>query len=106
MDKSPPTEETVRAALRQVIDPEMGVNIVDLGLVYGIRLEPSTVGIDMTVTSPACPVGEALIEEATEVLLAIAPTGTAVTVQLVWEPPWAPEMMSERVRKALDWDEA
>ncbi|HET7670188.1 MAG TPA: metal-sulfur cluster assembly factor [Burkholderiales bacterium] len=97
------TEEAVRAALKTVEDPEAGMNIVDLGLVYGVKLEPGRVRVDMTMTSPACPVAPYLVDEATAAIRAVAPEGTDVAVELVWEPPWTPDLMSEDAKGRFGW---
>lgn len=99
-----PDNETLRTALRQVIDPEIGMNIVDLGLVYRLERDETGVELDITMTSPACPMGEQIIDEAQAALEACLPAGTPIEVQLVWEPPWSPACMSERARQQLGWD--
>ena len=97
-----PTEE-LRRALTRVIDPEVGMNIVDLGLVYDIRIGDGRVEVDLTMTTPSCPMGSMIVEEARGVLAAEVPEGTMVAVRLVWEPPWEPSMMSERAREHFGW---
>lgn len=97
------TEEDVRAALKSVEDPEAGMSIVDLGLVYDVRIEPERVHVQMTMTSPACPAGPYLVDEATAAIRAIAAADTAVQVDLVWEPPWTPERMSAQARRRFGW---
>jgi metal-sulfur cluster biosynthetic enzyme len=103
MDGTSLTEEAVRAALRNVDDPEVGMNIVDLGLVYGVVLSTEGVHIDLTMTSPACPLGDVVIDDAVRAVLAVAPAGMNVDVDLVWDPPWSPNRMSERARRELGW---
>ena len=98
--------EAVRDLLRQVVDPEVGVNIVDLGLVYRIDATPQRLLIEMTMTSPACPMGEMIMDDAYAALAAGLPEGCAPEIVLVWEPPWAPSMMSERSRENLGWSAA
>ena len=95
-------ETLVRAALMDVIDPELGVNVVDLGLVYGIDVEGDRVTVRLTMTTPACPLGESIALEATERLQAV-PGVRDVNVQLVWDPPWSPERMTPAAREALGW---
>jgi metal-sulfur cluster biosynthetic enzyme len=97
------SEEEVRAALRTVEDPEAGMSVLDLGLVYGIALEPGKVRVDMTMTSPACPASEYIVDEAAAAIRAVAPEGTEVEVRLVWEPPWSPEVMSEDAQQRFGW---
>lgn len=96
-------ESAARAALKAVEDPEAGMNIVDLGLVYAIAVTPPLVRVEMTMTSPACPMGAYLIDEVEAALRAAAPPGTQVRVELVWEPPWSPERMSPDARRHFGW---
>ena len=96
-------EGEVRAALASVEDPEAGMNIVDLGLVYSIAAEPRRVRVSMTMTSPACPVAPYLVDEATAAIRAVAPEGTDVEVELVWEPPWTPDLMSAEAKSRFGW---
>jgi metal-sulfur cluster biosynthetic enzyme len=91
----------VLAALRDVVDPEVGINVVDLGLVYGVEVEDSEVRVRMTMTSPACPLGAHLAEEAAGRIRARVPGVGSVRVELVWDPPWHPGRMSEGARRAL-----
>jgi metal-sulfur cluster biosynthetic enzyme len=98
------TEDHVREALKQVIDPELFINIIDLGLVYAVELEEaedkSNIKIDMTLTSPACPAGPQLIQQSKTVLGALPEAGT-VEVKLVMTPPWSPDRMTEDARDQL-----
>ncbi len=96
-------EAVLRPALKQVIDPELGINIVDLGLVYRLEVLPGRVELDLTMTSPACPMGAAIADEAEEALRSALPAGTDVEVSLVWEPPWSPERLSPEARNWLGW---
>lgn len=99
-----PTEEEVREALKEVIDPEIGLNIVDLGLVYNITVDPSerTVHIQMTLTSPGCPLGPIIQTEAHAAVTQQFPAIRDVDVELVWSPPWDPRTMaSEDVKMML-----
>lgn len=97
------TEDSLREALREVIDPEVGVNVVDLGLVYDIRLKTEAVEVDLTMTSPACPLGDMVIDEARRALRRVVPGDREIRVNLVWDPPWGPAMMSEQARRVLGW---
>lgn len=97
------TEDDVREALRAVQDPEAGMSVLDLGLVYGVALHPGRVLVEMTMTSPACPASEYIVEEAAAAIRAVAPGGTDVEVRLVWEPPWTPERMSEEAQQRFGW---
>jgi metal-sulfur cluster biosynthetic enzyme len=101
---APPDESAVLDALRAVDDPEAGMNIVDLGLVYAVRIADGRIDVDMTMTTPACPVTESLVEQARLAIESIAPAGAAVEVHLVWEPIWNPSMMSGTAREFFGWD--
>jgi metal-sulfur cluster biosynthetic enzyme len=100
----PISEESILAALRQVRDPELMVNIVDLGLIYGIEVDEadgkSNVRISMTMTTPACPFGPELIREVKEVLSGMEGVGK-VEVQITLTPPWTPDRMTEEARDEL-----
>ncbi len=98
-----PLEAQAMAALRTVLDPELGINVVDLGLVYRISADAEHVRVDMTMTSPTCPLGEHLAAEAEATLRRALPHIPGVEVRLVWEPPWRPDMMSEDARTRLGW---
>ncbi|WP_433706605.1 metal-sulfur cluster assembly factor [Paraburkholderia sacchari] len=98
-------ETAIRDALRQVIDPEVGVNIVDLGLVYRVELGPRCLLVEIAMTSPACPMGAFVREEVRAVAREVAPSSVPVDVALVWDPPWSPAMMSEAAREVLHWPE-
>ena len=100
---SVPDVESVRAILRQVIDPEVGVNIVDLGLVYRIDVSAGQVLIEMTMTSPACPMGDMIMDDINAAVEAALPEDIPVVVQLVWEPPWNPGMMNDAAREHFGW---
>jgi metal-sulfur cluster biosynthetic enzyme len=98
------TEDHIRETLKQVIDPELFVNIVDLGLIYGVQVEEhegkSKISIDMTMTSPACPAGPQLIAQSKQCLSAL-PEVDGVEVKLVMTPPWTPDKMTEDARDQL-----
>ena len=99
----PPTPELVRALLRDVIDPELGVNIVDLGLVYDIAVDDSgVVEIEMTLTTPGCPLG-GFLEDQIRTCLTVLPQVRDVVVELVWDPSWEPETMSDAAKEQLGW---
>lgn len=98
-----PDVESVKAMLRQVIDPEVGVNIVDLGLVYGIDITPDQISIRLTMTSPACPMGDMIMADIDAALDAALPPEIGVVVNLVWDPPWTPEMMNKEARGHFGW---
>lgn len=94
------SEDQVRLALRRVKDPEIGLNIVDLGLVYDVSLDGADVNVDMSLTSPGCPAGPQILHEAEEQLRNLPGVG-GVNVNLVWSPPWTPERIEPRVRAYL-----
>ena len=96
-------EEEVKQALMTVEDPEAGMSVLDLGLVYTIAASPEKVLVEMTMTSPACPASDYLIDEASAAIRAVAPAGTDVQVSLVWDPPWTPERMSADARARFGW---
>lgn len=96
-------EAPVRAALDKVVDPEMAVGIVGLGLLYSVHAVEGRVAIRMTMTSAACPVAEIIIDDVRRSLKRALGERTVVDVELEWEPPWSPERMSESVRAALDY---
>ncbi|MBL8504414.1 MAG: metal-sulfur cluster assembly factor [Rhodocyclaceae bacterium] len=97
-----PSEDQVREALRSIIDPEAGMNIVDLGLIYRVDAMPGRVAIEMTMTTPACPVGPMLVDQVRDAVRAIA-SDAEIAVELVWEPPWHAGLMSERAKKHFGW---
>lgn len=88
-----PTEQQVRDALRGVIDPEMGIDIVSLGLIYDVRIDRRHVGIRMTLTLPGCPMHDSILGAVKLVLLELDDVED-VDVALVWDPPWSPDMIS------------
>ena len=95
------TPEKVREALRLVIDPELGINVVDLGLVYRVDVQDGNVCVALTVTTPACPLGEALSEQAEATIWQNVPGLKSVALHLVWDPPWKPSMMSDAAKERL-----
>jgi metal-sulfur cluster biosynthetic enzyme len=88
-----PTEDTVRSALRDVIDPELGFNIVDLGLVYDVAIDGRVVDLRMTMTKPGCPAQDYIVN-GVEQRLALEDGITGIYVTVVWSPAWSPRMMS------------
>lgn len=102
---SEPLREQVLSALHEVLDPEVGLDVVSLGLVYGVEAVDGRVRVELTMTTPTCPLGEQIVSDA-EARIAALPGVEAVDVQLVWEPPWTPDRMSERARATLGWGPA
>lgn len=105
----PVSEDAVREALKQVIDPELFVNVIDLGLIYVVTVEEydaddgakkDRVKIEMTMTSPACPAGPQLVANAQKVVSALEGVGD-VEVKIVMVPPWTPDRMTEDARDQL-----
>jgi metal-sulfur cluster biosynthetic enzyme len=96
-------EDALLDALRSVDDPEAGMNIVDLGLIYGIEAAPPTATVRMTMTSAACPLGDYLTDAVRDALRARFPELEEVNVELVWEPPWTPALMSGEARDFFGW---
>ena len=89
----PITEQVVLDTLRQVVDPEIGSNIVDLGLIYDVAIIGTRVDVKMTLTTPGCPMHESICQGARLALLNLEGVEEA-NVELVWEPPWHPGMIS------------
>ncbi len=97
------TPDQVREVLRGVFDPELHMNIVDLGLVYDVRIPGEVVEVDMTLTSPGCPYGPYLIHQVKDTLQSLKGIRDA-KVTVVWEPPWGPDKMTEEARLELGFD--
>jgi metal-sulfur cluster biosynthetic enzyme len=93
-------EEALLTALRTVKDPEIGVNVVDLGLVYTVQAHEDQVDVEMTLTSPACPAGPEILRNAVTALEQLEGVSKA-NVRLVMSPPWTPERMSDAARDEL-----
>lgn len=100
-------DETLRQpiteALRKVVDPEVALSILDVGLVYGVTTTPGKVHVSMTMTSAACPVADMLIEEVRSELDQVLPADMVIDIELCWEPPWTPERMSPLGRRFMGW---
>ena len=98
------TESLIMRLLHNVIDPELGVNIVDLGLVYDVMIDEDAGGVEveMTLTSPGCPLS-GYMDDNIRAQLAQLPQVRQVGIEIVWDPAWAPHMMSEDGRSALGW---
>jgi metal-sulfur cluster biosynthetic enzyme len=99
-----PTEQTVTELLHEVIDPELGINIVDLGLLRGVAIAPGgAVRIVTTLTTPACPLGPYIVEQITDLLSQVT-TISHVDVDVVWSPPWDPDRdMTDQAKQLLGW---
>ncbi len=96
-----PTEEQILEALKVVKDPEIPINVVDLGLIYGVKIHPNgVVDVDMTLTAIGCPVQD-MIKADAELAIMRVPGVKGVNVDFVWSPPWTPAKMSEEGKKQL-----
>ena len=96
-DEAPPSADQVKLALRKVKDPELNLNIIDLGLVYDIMVDGTDVQVDMTLTSPGCPAGPQIMTDVERTVKAMPGVGNA-TINLVWQPFWSPDRIEPRVR--------
>lgn len=90
-------------ALEQVVDPEVALNIVDVGLVYGVTIAAGRMDVNMTMTSAACPVTDVIVDDVENALDDAMPPELKIHVEVVWEPPWTPERMSGRARAFMGW---
>ena len=90
-------------ALRKVVDPEMALGIVELGLVYRVEATPGAAKATITMTSPACPVVEVIVADVQDQLASVVGDAADVHVDVVWDPPWGPERMSDKARNAMGW---
>lgn len=95
------TDEAILLALKRVVDPELGINVVDLGLVYHAAQVPDGIDVALTMTTPSCPLGEMIVEEARMALHEHFPEAENIRVELVWDPPWSPDRISEDARRQL-----
>ncbi len=98
------TKERVMAALRGVSDPELGISIVDLGLIYDVRLGDGRVDVEITLTSPGCPMSRLIASDAEEAIRQALP-GVDVAVRVVWDPPWTADRLSADARRSLGYDD-
>jgi metal-sulfur cluster biosynthetic enzyme len=99
-DVPPPDESAMIEALKEVIDPELMINIIDLGLVYSITLDERQVHVDMTLTSPACPAGPQIVSQSKMALERLGGVEKA-NIRLVMSPPWSPARMTDEARDLL-----
>lgn len=90
-------------ALSRVVDPEVALSIVDVGLIYGVTVTPETLEVRMTMTSAACPVAGLMVEEVEAELAPLLQPGQRMAVVLTWEPPWSPDRMSAHSRRFMGW---
>ncbi len=98
----PALEQEAWQQLLHVYDPELGIDLVNMGLVYGLRVQDGAVLVAMTLTTPGCPMGGSIPDQVRSRLETI-PGVREVEVALVWQPPWEPDMMSPTAKRALGW---
>lgn len=103
MNSPIPSRDKITTALQEVIDPGIGVSIIDLGLVYSIRVYEYRILIRMTMTTPACSLHASIRAEVEAAIRRHWPEVIEVQVELVWDPPWHPAKMSERAKRQLGW---
>jgi len=96
----PVTEERIYKALRQIIDPELGINIVDLGLIYEVQIQDGDVGVRMTLTTRGCPLHGSIVQAVERAIRELAGV-TSAQAEVVWEPRWNPDMISPEGKQAL-----
>lgn len=101
-EPSPVTEEKILEALSNVYDPEIPIDIVNLGLIYGVEIDGGNVRIEMTMTAPGCPVSGQIAGES-RLLVEEIPGVESVDIELVWDPPWDPSKMSEEAQQSLNF---
>jgi metal-sulfur cluster biosynthetic enzyme len=97
----PELRQPIADALTRVVDPEVAMSIVDVGLIYGVTVAGERVQVLLTMTSAACPVADLIADEIELELDRVLPPGMQIEVELVWEPPWTPDRMSQRARRFM-----
>jgi len=102
-DGPPALRAPIAAALARVVDPEVALNIVDVGLVYGVAVDDEVVHVRLTMTSAACPVIDLILEDAERELDRVVPPALRICTELVWTPPWTPERMSGEAKRIMGW---
>ena len=96
------TTDAITSCLENVIDPELGINVVDLGLIYNIHINGNKISVDMTLTTPGCPMA-GMLAGSVEQAVRQAFEGADVEVSLIWDPPWTPDRLSEAARQQLGY---
>jgi metal-sulfur cluster biosynthetic enzyme len=94
---------TIVQALEKVVDPEVALNIVDVGLVYGVAIADGRMDVRITMTSAACPVTDVIVDDVENALDDAMPPELKIHVEVVWEPPWTQQRMSGRARAFMGW---
>lgn len=97
-------EQRIYTALQSVIDPEIGENLIDLGLVYGVHIHDHIATVTFTMTSYACPMSEMVIDSIEEAVKKALSAGMELDLHLVWEPAWEPAMICAEAKQRLGWD--
>jgi len=95
--------QAIGDALTRVVDPEVAMTIVDVGLIYGVTVTDEKLHVLLTMTSAACPVTDLIVEEVETELDRVTPPELLIEVELVWEPPWSTDRMSERAKRFMGW---
>jgi metal-sulfur cluster biosynthetic enzyme len=95
--------QPIEQALHRVVDPEVAMTVVDVGLIYGVSATEDRLHVVLTMTSPACPVTDLIIEEVEAELDGVVPAGMRIEVELVWDPPWSTDRMSARAKAFMGW---
>jgi metal-sulfur cluster biosynthetic enzyme len=93
----------IERALRRVVDPEVALSIVDVGLVYGVTVQDAQIHLRLTMTSAACPVTDVILTDVENELDAVLPPEFRVRTELVWEPPWSTERLSDSAKAFMGW---
>ena len=93
----------IEAALRHVVDPEIALNVVDVGLVRDVAVTDEALRLQMTMTSAACPVTDVILADVEAELARVVPAGYRIAIELVWEPPWSPDRMSLHAKAFMGW---
>jgi len=93
----------IEEALQRVVDPELALSIVDVGLVYGVTVTDTKAHVLLTMTSAACPVADLIIEDIEAELDRVVPAGMTIQVELTWAPPWSSDRMSEGAKRFMGW---
>ena len=99
----PELRQPIEGALRRVVDPEVAMTIVDVGLVYGVTITGERLHVLITMTSAACPVIDVILDDVETELDRVAPPGMRIELELVWEPPWTTDRMSARAKAFMGW---
>jgi metal-sulfur cluster biosynthetic enzyme len=97
------TTDQVTSCLESVVDPELGINVVDLGLIYDTRIESNRITVDMTLTTPGCPMAAMIVSDVERTLRGTF-EGVEADVRLVWDPPWTPDRLSNAAKAQLGYD--